>query len=53
LSLEGAEMHKYESLSKILTQENEALKAEIEAISLEKVSLLKEKQNACNKLLVS
>lgn len=46
-------MHKYESLSKILAQENDALKAEVEAISLEKVALLKQKQNACNKLLVS
>lgn len=41
MNLEGAEMHKYESLSKILAQENDALKAEVEAISLEKVALLK------------
>ena len=46
-------MHKYESLSKILTQENETLKAQVQTISLEKVALLKQKQNACNMLLVS
>jgi hypothetical protein len=40
-------------LSKTLSEENQALKAERETISLEKVSLLKEKQNAANKLLLA
>lgn len=36
-----------------MTEENEALKAQLETLKLEKVALLKEKQNASNKLLLA
>ena len=52
-NLEGAETHKYESLNRVLTIENEALRQEVERSKLEKTALVKEKQNAVNKLVVA
>jgi hypothetical protein len=52
-NLEGAETHKYESLNKVLTKENEVLREELERSKLEKSGLVKEKQNAVNKLVVA
>jgi hypothetical protein len=52
-TLHDAEAHKFHNLSRTLGEENECLKGQLENAQLEKVSLLKEKQNASNKLLLA